>query len=80
MSSGALGLLESPPKVETELSDGSGSSGLPKAHYARKEDILRATVFGDAIRALCGKIWIPTRTGDGLPICQECKRIHEAMP
>lgn len=73
-----LDLLEAPPSTETELSDGE-SGDAPRAHYARKEDILRATVFGESIRALCGKIWVPTRTGDGLRVCGECKRIYESL-
>jgi hypothetical protein len=43
------------------------------AHYCRKEDIVRATVTGEAITALCGKKWVPARDPSRYPICPTCK-------
>jgi Protein of unknown function (DUF3039) len=42
------------------------------AHYCRKSDITRALVTGEAIVALCGKKWVPTRDPSGYPICPTC--------
>jgi hypothetical protein len=42
------------------------------AHYCRKHDITRAMVTGEAIVALCGKKWIPTRDPSRYPICPTC--------
>ena len=43
------------------------------AHYARKDDVARAYVTGEAIVALCGKKWIPSRDPQGYPVCPTCK-------
>ena len=42
------------------------------AHYCRREDVARAYVTGEAIEALCGKKWIPTRDPSRYPICPTC--------
>jgi hypothetical protein len=42
------------------------------AHYARKDDVARAYVTGEAITALCGKRWVPTRDPTRYPICPTC--------
>ena len=39
------------------------------AHYARKDDVARAYVTGEAIVALCGKKWVPTRDPKNYPVC-----------
>jgi hypothetical protein len=43
------------------------------AHYARKDDVARAYVTGEAIVALCGKKWVPTRDPKNYPVCPTCK-------
>jgi hypothetical protein len=42
------------------------------AHYARKDDVARAYVTGEAITALCGKRWVPTRDPSRYPVCPTC--------
>jgi hypothetical protein len=42
------------------------------AHYAKKADIARAYVTGEAIVALCGKKWVPSRDPKRYPICPTC--------
>jgi hypothetical protein len=42
------------------------------AHYAKKSDIARAYVTGEAIVALCGKRWVPSRDPTRYPICPTC--------
>jgi hypothetical protein len=43
------------------------------AHYCRKADITRALVTGEAIVALCGKKWVPSRDPKRYPVCPTCK-------
>ena len=50
------------------------------AHYADKDQILEATVTGTPIRALCGKVWVPSRDPQRFPVCPECKEIYESLP
>ena len=48
------------------------------AHYCKKADITRAHVTGEAIIALCGKKWVPTRDPSRYPVCPTCKELKEA--
>jgi hypothetical protein len=50
------------------------------AHYADKDKILEAAVTGTPIRALCGKVWVPSRDPQRFPVCPECKEIYESLP
>ena len=49
------------------------------AHYVKKEKILESAVTGKAVRALCGKKWIPSRDPEKYPICPTCKEIHAGL-
>jgi hypothetical protein len=49
------------------------------AHYVRKSDQMAAAIEGTPVRALCGKVWVPTRDGERFPVCPECKEIYESM-
>jgi len=48
------------------------------AHYCKKADIVRATVTGEAITALCGKRWVPTRDPSRYPVCPACRELRAA--
>lgn len=52
------------------------------AHICKKEDVARAYVTGEAIEALCGKKWVPSRDPEAYPVCEMCKealgRVHTA--
>jgi hypothetical protein len=50
------------------------------SHYVRKDDIVRATIEGAAVIALCGKKWVPHRDPQRYPVCPTCKEIFEALP
>jgi hypothetical protein len=50
------------------------------AHYAPKDKIVEAMVTGTPIRALCGKVWVPSRDPKKYPVCPECKEIWENLP
>ena len=49
------------------------------AHYTRREDANRAYIEGTPIRALCGKVWVPSRDPSKYPICPECAVIREQI-
>src|SRR3984885_4701076 len=50
------------------------------AHYVDKNDMMQAAVFGTPIKALCGKVWVPSRDPQKFPVCPECKEIYESLP
>jgi hypothetical protein len=50
------------------------------SHYVKKEKIVESAVTGKAVRALCGKKWIPSRDPEKYPICPKCKEIYEGLP
>jgi hypothetical protein len=31
------------------------------------------------VKALCGKMWVPTRDPDRFPVCPQCKEIFAKM-
>jgi hypothetical protein len=45
------------------------------AHYARSEDITRASVTGEPIQALCGALFVPTRDPSKFPVCEPCQQV-----
>lgn len=67
-------LLEDP-----KLSHG-GTGNPATAHWANKDDIGDAVVFGEELTALCGRKMIPQRDPANLPVCQRCQEIYDALP
>ena len=49
------------------------------AHYAERDKIMEASVFGTPLTALCGKVWVPSRDPSRFPVCPECKEIFEGL-
>lgn len=49
------------------------------AHYIKKEKIVESAVTGKAVRALCGKKWVPSRDPSKYPVCPMCKEIFEGL-
>ena len=49
------------------------------AHYVKKDKIVESAVTGKAVRALCGKKWIPSRDPEKYPICPVCKEIYDSL-
>lgn len=45
------------------------------AHYVPKSALNRALVTGEAVVALCGKVWVPHRDPERYPVCPTCKEI-----
>ncbi len=44
-----------------------------------KNESTRAYFDGTPVRALCGKVWVPTRDPSRYPICPTCKEIVDAV-
>jgi hypothetical protein len=49
------------------------------SHYVLKEKITESAVTGKAVRALCGKKWVPNRDPEKFPICPMCKEIYAGL-
>lgn len=59
---------------DTTIDPSTGDGDHDKfAHICRKEDVTRAYITGEAIEALCGKKWVPTRDPENYPVCEACK-------
>lgn len=41
--------------------------------------VAEGIVMGTPVRALCGKIWVPSRDPKRYPLCPTCKEIAEQM-
>ncbi|MFQ5522871.1 MAG: DUF3039 domain-containing protein [Acidimicrobiia bacterium] len=54
---------------ETRVDEGDDDA---VAHIVTKDQQMRGYVEGKPIRALCGKVWVPTRDYQGLPVCRRC--------
>jgi hypothetical protein len=51
------------------------------AHYVTsKEKLMQSMIEGTPIKALCGKVWVPSRDPQRFPVCPECKEIAESIP
>lgn len=50
------------------------------SHYVPRDKLMQAMVEGIPVRALCGKLWVPSRDPERYPICPMCKEIHESLP
>ena len=49
------------------------------SHYVKKDKIVESAVMGNAVVALCGKVWIPNRSPEKFPVCPTCKEIYEKL-
>lgn len=49
------------------------------SHYAPKDKLMEAMIEGTPVRALCGKVWVPSRDPNRFPVCPECKEIYESL-
>lgn len=56
-------------RPETRIHEGESDE---VAHIVMKDDQMRGYVGGAPIKALCGKVFVPSRDYEGLPVCQKC--------
>ena len=73
---GSTDLLEREQEEELTHEDGDHERF---SHYVLKEKIVESAVTGKAVRALCGKKWIPNRDPEKFPISPMCKEIHAGL-
>ena len=66
--------LDAPPVVELTEDDDEPDA----THIVTQQDLIHSQVTGQAIRALCGKLWIPKRNPDDYPMCTACIDIFNA--
>ena len=50
------------------------------AHYVEKAKIVESAVTGTPVKALCGKVWVPSRDPSKFPICPDCEKIRNSLP
>ena len=50
------------------------------SHYVDKDKLTEAMVMGTPVRALCGKVWVPSRDPERFPTCPECQEAWEKLP
>jgi len=66
--------LDAAPVVEAT----EGEEQPDAAHIVTQEDLIHSQITGEAIRALCGKMWVPRRNPDDYPLCQACLEVFNA--
>lgn len=65
--------------TEPTLDETDTGSPDDLAHYARKDDIVRAAVEGTLVTALCGVKFQPVRDPSRFPTCQRCATLIEQL-
>ncbi len=69
--------VDSDTLTRPEVTDGGDHDKF--AHYVRKTKITESAVTGQAVTAICGKKWVPTRKPDDFPVCPDCKKIYDQL-
>lgn len=64
-------------QIAPETSDTRTDEGDDHSHYARREEIVRASIEGGRVTALCGYKFEPVRDPSRFPICPKCKELVE---
>lgn len=64
-------------RVQTSTGDGDHERF---AHYVIKDKLMGSMVEGTPLRALCGKVWVPSRDPNKYPVCPTCKEIYDKIP
>lgn len=63
-------------ETEREKSPGDGDRF---AHFVRQDKVDASMFSGQPVVALCGKVWIPTRSAKDYPVCPKCKVLYDEM-
>jgi hypothetical protein len=50
------------------------------SHFVPKDKLADAIINGTPVRALCGKVWVPSRDPKRYPVCPTCKELFEHLP
>ncbi len=49
------------------------------SHFVKKDKIVESAVMGNAVIALCGKVWVPSRDPQKFPVCPMCQEVYEKL-
>ncbi len=49
------------------------------SHYVDKDKLTEAMVMGTPVIALCGKVWVPSRSPEKFPVCPDCKEVWDSF-
>lgn len=66
-------------KTEEQLDQVEAGDHERYSHYVKKDKIVESAVMGNAVVALCGKVWVPSRDPERFPVCPDCKAIFEKL-
>jgi hypothetical protein len=66
-------------KTEEKLDQVEAGDHERYSHYVKKDKIVESAVLGNAVVALCGKVWVPSRDPERFPVCPDCKAIFEKL-
>ena len=66
-------------KTEEQLDQVEAGDHERYSHYVKKDKIVESAVMGNAVVALCGKVWVPSRDPERFPVCPDCKKIFEKL-
>jgi hypothetical protein len=50
------------------------------SHYAHHKNLADSSVQGLAVRAMCGRFFVPYQDHDAMHVCPECNEIRDLMP
>jgi len=64
-------------QIAPETTHTRSDEGDDHAHYARREEIVRASIEGGRVTALCGYKFEPVRDPSRFPVCPRCKELVE---
>lgn len=64
---------------DERVEDPGNTEPITHAHYARRNDIARGTIEGEAVVALCGVCFVPRQDHVGLPICSVCEDEYRSV-
>ena len=68
------------PESDTLVDERQSDGGHDRfSHYVDKVQLTRSAVTGEAVIALCGKRWVPTREGERYPVCPACREIYAGL-
>lgn len=73
-------MTETPTEVRPETKYTEPGDDEKFAHYVNKNAQMESIMTGKPVKALCGKVWTPTRDPEKFPICPDCKEIYSHIP
>jgi hypothetical protein len=50
------------------------------SHYAHRKNLADSSIEGRAVRAMCGRFFVPFQDHDAMPVCPECAEVRDLMP